>query len=86
MLRQFQALPTEPRARAMRDRDYLWCLANALLDREEEQARLCPACRSRIGEPFCPVCGQPAGRWGESGDNAAFDEARFARMREGDRP
>ena len=35
MLRTFGALPTEPRARAMTDRDYLWCALNLLLDGEE---------------------------------------------------
>ena len=47
MLKQFRALPTEGRARAMKDRDYLWCLANALLDGEEELVRMCPRCRCR---------------------------------------
>ena len=67
MLRQFSALPTEGRARAMLDRDYLWCLANLLLDGEEELERLCPQCRARAEEDRCPVCGQPAAR-GEGGD------------------
>ena len=32
VLRQFRALPTEGRARAMTGEDYLWCAANLLLD------------------------------------------------------
>lgn len=32
VLRAFGALPTERRARRMRDRDYLWCALNLLLD------------------------------------------------------
>ena len=47
MLKQFGALPTEERARNMKGRDYLWCLTNLLLDREEELERLCPSCRAR---------------------------------------
>lgn len=47
MLREFHALPTEARAREMKDRDYLWCLANGLLDREEELGLLCPDCRAK---------------------------------------
>ena len=34
----------------MTDRDYLWCALNLALDREEELARLCPACRERAEE------------------------------------
>ena len=29
----------------MKARDYLWCALHLALDREEELARLCPACR-----------------------------------------
>ena len=50
MLKRFRALPTEARARSMLDRDYLWCLAQELLDQEEELDRLCPACRERAEE------------------------------------
>lgn len=35
VLRIFGALPTERRARRMRDADYLWCGLNLLLDQEE---------------------------------------------------
>ena len=83
MLRQFSALPTEERARAMLDRDYLWCLANLLLDGEEELERLCPQCRARAEEDRCPVCGQPAAR-GEGGVNPAFDRARYERLARGE--
>ena len=41
----------------MTDRDYLWCALNLALDREEELARLCPACREwaeeEIGRASC---------------------------------
>lgn len=63
----------------MKGRDYLWCLANTLLDREEALERLCPACRARALEERCPVCGQPGGT-GEGMDNPAFDPERFARL------
>lgn len=79
VLCQFRALPTEPRARAMKGRDYLWCLANTLLDREEALERLCPSCRERALEERCPVCGLPAGL-GEGMVNPAFDPARFAQL------
>ena len=85
MLRDFSALPTEPRARGMKDRDYLWCLANELLDGEQELERLCPECRERaLGAP-CPVCGQKREAWGEGSANASFDQERFERMRGGER-
>lgn len=84
MLSRFGALPTEPWARAMKDRDYLWCLVNQLLDREEELDRLCPDCRTRAEEDRCPVCGRTRGAWGEGAVNAAFDQARFERMKGGE--
>lgn len=84
VLRQFGALPTEGRVRAMKGRDYLWCLANSLLDREEELERLCPACRSRVLEERCPVCGQAHGEQ-EAVVNAAFDLARFQELKGGER-
>ena len=81
MLRQFKALPTEERVRSMYGRDYLWCLANGILDREEALEGLCPACRSRALEERCALCGQPAPQWGA--ENAAFDLGRVMRLKEG---
>ena len=52
----------------MKARDYLWCALHLALDREEELARLCPACRSEAAEE----------------QNAAFDEARFERLKRGE--
>lgn len=83
MLREFQALPTEPRARGMKDRDYLWCLLHSILDREEELERLCPECRARAEERHCPACGRPAAAWAEGAANAAFDAARFETLKGG---
>lgn len=82
MLREFQALPTEERAREMTDRDYLWCLLQMTLDEEEELARMCPTCRARAEEERCPVCGAPGQSW-EGTENAAFDEERYQRLKEG---
>lgn len=81
MLRAFGALPTEARAREMRDRDYLWCLVNELLDQEERLEGLCPACRARAEEERCPACGAPVGDSG-AGVNPAFDMERFLRLKE----
>ena len=78
----FGALPTEERAKQMKDRDYLWCALNLALDREEELARLCPACRERAEENRCPGCGAPVGeRVRESTPH--FDWERFERMKRG---
>lgn len=66
----------------MKNRDYLWCLAHTLLDREEELERLCPQCRSRAEEARCPVCGQARGET-ECGANGAFDPARFEALKGG---
>ena len=83
VLRQFHALPTEERAQSMKGRDYLWCLANTLMDREEALGRLCPACRIRTLEERCARCGRPAAEWGESDSNASFDLERFEALKEG---
>ena len=60
----------------MTDRDYLWCALNLALDREEELARLCPACRERAEEELCPVCGAPRG---ERAVNEGFDWERLSK-------
>lgn len=64
----------------MKERDYLWCLVNGLLDREEELERLCPVCRSWAEKERCPVCGQTHAQW-EKGGNATFDPVRFEELR-----
>lgn len=84
MLRAFGALPTEERSRAMRDRDYVWCLTHMALDQEEELSRLCPSCRLQAEEARCPVCGRPAESW-EGALNPSFDLERFERLRKGGR-
>lgn len=85
VLRQFGALPTEERARAMTDGDYLWCAVNLLLDEEEAAERLCPVCREEVQAARCPVCGRETGQVSR-GENPAFDWERFARMKRGERP
>jgi hypothetical protein len=84
VLRQFQALPTEQRAREMKDRDYVWCLVHSILDREEELERLCPECRGGAMEERCPACGKPVGQWGEGTVNAGFNWSRFEKLKGGD--
>ena len=67
----------------MKARDYLWCALHLALDREEELARLCPACRSESAEERCPACGALRTETA-AGQNAAFDEARFERLKRGE--
>lgn len=83
VLRAFGALPTEARAREMTDRDYLWCALHLTLDDEEALDALCPACRGEALSGRCPVCGGETGGDG-AGENAAFDEKRFERLRRGE--
>ncbi|MEG2420076.1 MAG: molybdopterin oxidoreductase [Oscillospiraceae bacterium] len=64
----------------MTDRDYLWCVLNLMLDDEEELKTLCPDCRGRAEEFRCSCCGAPLPE-----ENAGFDEARFAQLKEGGR-
>ncbi len=67
----------------MKGRDYLWCLTNIILDREEELEELCPECRARALEERCARCGLPATQWAEGTANAAFDWGRFEALKEG---
>lgn len=67
----------------MKGRDYLWCLANQLLDEELELERLCPSCRARAMEEHCPVCGRAAVDPGEEMANSTFDWERFERLKGG---
>lgn len=66
----------------MKERDYLWCALNLLLDEEEELVHLCPACRTEAQEGRCPACGGLVSD-SDGGENTAFDEARFATLSRG---
>lgn len=68
----------------MKNRDYLWCALNLMLDDEEILDQLCPTCRIHAQEARCPVCGSLKSG-GEGGQNAAFDEARYQRLSKGGR-
>ena len=50
--------------------------------KEEAEAALCPSCRAKLGEARCPVCGQETGPVVRE-ENAGFDWARYARLKEG---
>jgi len=82
VLREFKALPSEQRVKAMTREDYLWCLAQMMLDDEEELDQLCPACRAEAIEGRCPACGAPVGE-SEGMVNPSFDMARFETLRGG---
>lgn len=62
--------------REMKERDYLWCILNLMLDDEEALGQLCPACRAEALEGRCPGCGSIVSQQ-EGGHNAAFDQERF---------
>lgn len=67
----------------MKNRDYLWCVLNLMLDDEEEFSRLCPSCRAEAERENCPVCGAPTGAV-SGGENASFDWARFEALEQGE--
>ena len=67
----------------MKEGDYVWCLVNQLLDRDEELERLCPECRQRMEQHICSGCSEPVERWGEGEMNPEFDLQRFRIMKEG---
>lgn len=75
-MKAFHALPTEPRVRAMLERDFLWCGLQMLLDEEEELARLCPSCREKAMEERCSCCGVLQSSW-QGSINENFDLAQF---------
>lgn len=80
VLRTFGALPTEGRAREMKDRDYLWCALNLMLDDEEMLDRLCPSCRSLAEGGCCPSCGGEVSR-SQVGVNLSFDLEKFEQLK-----
>ncbi len=65
----------------MKERDYLWCLLNQLLDDQEELDQLCPTCRAEAEQERCPGCGALIQA---SGVNPSFDMERFRRLKEGE--
>ena len=67
----------------MKDRDFLWCALNLMLDDEEELAGLCPACREKALEERCSACGIPLAL-AEGCVNGGFDEAQFLRLKRGE--
>lgn len=77
VLRRFGVLPSEERAKRMQDADYLYCVLQMMLDGEENLDRLCPSCREKAKQPHCACCGEPL-----PVVNAAFDEKRFAALKE----
>ena len=76
VLRAFGILPTEARARAMTQGELLYCAMQLTLDAQEEQQRLCPACREAARTPRCACCGAPLPE-----ENAAFDEKRYEELK-----
>ncbi len=82
VLRTFGALPTEKRARAMTDADYLFCAVNLLLDEEERLKTMCPSCRTKAETLHCPVCGRETGEHSAE-VNTGFDWALYQKRKEG---
>ena len=67
----------------MKQRDFVWCALNLMLDDEQELAGLCPTCRTRAMEERCTACGVPLAQT-EGGVNGGFDETRFAALKRGE--
>ena len=76
VLRAFGILPTEERARAMTQGELLYCAMQLMLDAQEEQEHLCPACREAARTTRCTCCGAPLPE-----ENAAFDEKRYEELK-----
>ena len=79
VLRAFGVLPSEQRARDMTDGDFLYCVAQMMLDEQEALDRLCPSCRAEAEKERCPVCGAESFE-----ENAGFDEKRFEELKYAD--
>ena len=82
VLRAFQALPSEPRARALTEEELLWCAIQMKLDQEEQLNALCPACRAAAEESRCPGCGMPMSNV-RAAQNQNFDMDRFEALKRG---
>ena len=67
----------------MKARDYLWCALHLAVGREEEVGRVCAGWRREAAEERCPGCGALRTETA-AGQNAAFDEARFERLKRGE--
>lgn len=85
VLKEFGVLPGERRARAMTDREFLYCTLQLWLDEEEKLEGMCPSCRSKAAQARCTVCGAPlADPDGAEGmENTAFDIERFQSLQKG---
>jgi hypothetical protein len=82
VLRAFRALPSEERVQRMRQRDYLYCALNLLLDQEEGLDALCPSCRQQAEVRRCPCCGTPLEDT-SGGENPSFDFDQFLKLKKG---
>ncbi len=80
VLRAFHALPSESRVRDMREKDYLYCALNLILDEGEKLDQLCPECRTKATEKRCACCGAPLDA-PQTGENPAFHQSRFDQLR-----
>ncbi len=60
----------------MRDRDYLWCAIQMMLDDEEKLEGLCPSCRAQVERGCCTSCGGEMPR-DSYGTNAGFDWQKY---------
>lgn len=67
----------------MKDRDFLWCALNLLLDDEEALAEFCPECRQAAERGVCTACGKETGH-ATAEENAGFDRLRYERLKRGE--
>ena len=79
VLRTMGALPGEQRVKDMTDGDYMYCILNMWLDREEELNCLCPDCRRKAKRRVCRCCGAELDGM-ESDVNESFDEEKFREL------
>ena len=56
--------------------EYLCALAQLMADRDDALDALCPACRERVREGRCRICGGAIPT-----ENPGFDEARFEELK-----
>lgn len=66
----------------MTDGQYLYCLANMSIDRDEKLAAMCPKCREAHEKEGCIVCGEPLAKEAVH-VNPHFDNERFEKLKKG---
>ncbi len=68
----------------MTDGQWLYIFANMSLDKEEEEANMCPDCLEDIKKHKCIICGKELQEADTDNSNPNFDADRFEKLKRGE--